>query len=512
MSLAGQNYVVETSGQNSFSVAGPRSFVRQISEDTAPTFGRRSSVHPTITYSYPVSAKLRGFFDAVRPLERLHRVAAVAAFYLANKTIKRLDLGILPSSLTGMISLFVFLLILERGSSLAATTMFRILEPGYRFLLKWAPLFFLPALVKLPCMQERFSGSVLLCLVLLLCGGFLIQLLVTASVASMVFAGDKVQTTDPELAASMHEVGPENRQGAQGAAGVCSFSSVDTDNAQFQQQLYPRPGVPFERRWLLLYLPIMVVTMVFYQIEYLPRLAEDSFMVSASLFFIVSGNALPLRVRRVAHPIILTLMGSWLAAWLWAVQTGSEGFLDVLEHYSTGAGAYLSMLLEPLVVALALLLYERRDVLWQDLLPILTTTFVAAVSGLFSTASFAWLLGLPRMLSIAAVSRFLTAPLALEVAESLSASVPVALAMVTCTGLLGAIFGEIVLTACGINSPPTQGLALGASAHVFGTVSLMSWAPNAVPYAAVCFVMVGSMTVVLASLPPVNAALFYLVD
>ena len=36
--------------------------------------------------------------------------------------------------------------------------LFRFLEPGYRFLLKWAPVFFTPALVKLPLVEDPISG------------------------------------------------------------------------------------------------------------------------------------------------------------------------------------------------------------------------------------------------------------------------------------------------------------------------------------------------------------------
>jgi hypothetical protein len=35
------------------------------------------------------------------------------------------------------------------GNPGAANAIFRFLEPGYRFLLKWAPVFFTPALVTL---------------------------------------------------------------------------------------------------------------------------------------------------------------------------------------------------------------------------------------------------------------------------------------------------------------------------------------------------------------------------
>lgn len=231
-------------------------------------------------------------------------------------------------------------------------------------------------------------------------------------------------------------------------------------------------------------------------------------MVCLTLFVIVAANSLSARIRQVAHPILVTLLGSWAGVALWAGMAGPEvHFHDVLVRYSTGAGVALSALLGPLVIALALLLYERRALLQRDLAPILATTLCASVSGLFGSVLLARLLGLPHMLVVASASRFVTAPLGLVVSSMLGSQQTLAVAMGVISGLLGATIGVPLLAALRLPSARARGLATGASSHVIGTVSLASSDPRAFPYSAVCFVMVGGFSVVLVSVPPVKQLL-----
>jgi putative effector of murein hydrolase len=442
--------------------------------------------------------------DYFGPLKRLNRFTGCAFFYFLNKFIVDHGPKVLPPPLLGMIGLFAFLLALERYSSSAAQSVFNVLEPGYRFLLKWAPLYFVPALVKLACLPDDvlklLTGRVLVALLVLMFGGMFVQFVVCVAVASL-FPDEQSKPANgavPELAAAV------NNQ-----VKVAAPSNP-----------YPRPGTPFERRFLPVYAAVMALSIVFFHAGVKPELAEDIFMMCASFLCLVGGNSMSLQVRRIAHPILVTMFGSWVFAWMWAVQTGSQDFQETLVNYSNGTGAYLSMFLGPLVVALAFLLYEKRELLLQNLLPILTVSFVSSVSGLFSTALFCRMLMIPKILALSSLARFLTSPLALEIAKMLKieADLPanqdlggLTIAMVTVSCLLAAIFGEAILTTLRVQSTIAHGLTLGTSAAVFGVVSLTTWSPKAVPYAAVGFVLAGAISVVLVAMPPVMHALLFIV-
>eukprot|EP00913_Durusdinium_trenchii_P001350 g1247.t1 len=97
-------------------------------------------------------------FEYVRE-DKIRRFGAVACFIAIEKAMIATGLSsYLPITLLGMFSLFGFLLLLEvTGQPEAAMGLFRFLEPGYRFLLKWAPVFFTPALATWPVGEETLS-------------------------------------------------------------------------------------------------------------------------------------------------------------------------------------------------------------------------------------------------------------------------------------------------------------------------------------------------------------------
>lgn len=170
----------------------------------------------------------------------------------------------------------------------------------------------------------------------------------------------------------------------------------------------------------------------------------------------------------------------------------------------------MSRLLNPLVVALALLLFERRKLLQRDRKVIIGTSLLAAFSGIFTTALMARLLQLPGCLARPTVGRYCTAPLALAVAQNLGASPPLTVAMVVASGFIGIFAARPLLARLRVTRSRERGLAIGAVSHVLGTVSLASWDEPAVPYSALCFVLASGATAAFTALPPVQALLLWI--
>eukprot|EP00435_Cladocopium_sp_Y103_P056881 s865_g19.t1 len=172
------------------------------------------------------------------------------------------------------------------------------------------------------------------------------------------------------------------------------------------------------------------------------------------------------------------------------------------------ATAALSVPRNPLVVALALLLFERRKLLRRDRKLIIGTSLLSALSGVFGTAVMARLLQLPGPLAKPTVGRYCTAPLALAVAGNISASPPLTVAMVVASGFVGIFAARPLLARLQVTKSRERGLAIGRSrrqgavSHVLGTVSLASWDEAAVPYSALCFVLASGSTAAFTALPP----------
>lgn len=421
----------------------------------------------------------------------VQRLFAVAFFVSFDRLLATVGVGGLPPPLVGMGIMFFSLLALDAVGG-PADKIYRLLEPGYRFLLKWAPMFFIPALVRLPLQEDRFTlGEFCRIGVMVLLGG-LFQFVSVAFVAS-----------------ALGKTAPEEKTLPQVSHSVASMGVVDSND----DEPYPRPGRPYKRRWLPIYLLGMVTAYALSRSDQWPMTAETSFIILASLVAFVAGTAAPKVVRDMIHPMFFGTFGAWLAIDVWSRHASNAGtFTDVLVRYSAkdGAGGRLAMLLGPLVIALALLLFERRSLLKRDSVPILGTAVAASFSGMFGSALIARLLGVPKVIAVASVSRYCTAPLALAVATSLHASVPIALLLVVASGFLGVFLMKPVLGFLGINAPRERGLSVGAVSHVLGTVALASWDEAAVPYSALIFVLASSLSAALAACGPIKAALLWL--
>ena len=106
----------------------------------------------------------------------------------------------------------------------------------------------------------------------------------------------------------------------------------------------------------------------------------------------------------------------------------------------------------------------------------------------------------------AALSRQVTAPLAIAIAGILRADPSLAATIVVVTGLLCANFGRALLDACGVRSPVARGLAMGAAGHGLGTAA-MAEEPEAFPFAAIAMALNAALSTVLVSVPLVRRLL-----
>ncbi len=78
-------------------------------------------------------------------------------------------------------------------------------------------------------------------------------------------------------------------------------------------------------------------------------------------------------------------------------------------------------------------------------------------------------------------------------------------------GLLGANFGPGLMSAVGIKDTIARGLAAAGTAGGLGTASLTSKEPEALPFCALSYSLVGILSTLLATLPFVREALFAIV-
>lgn len=160
------------------------------------------------------------------------------------------------------------------------------------------------------------------------------------------------------------------------------------------------------------------------------------------------------------------------------------------QNYMAG-GDYLNQMLAPVVVMLAVPMYAFLHAMRKEWLRIV----VAVSLGSAVTISVAggltyWLLG-DEIVAKTALTKSITTPIAVAVAEQLGGIAALAAAFVMVTGLLGAFLIPSLLKVTKLDAPQSMGVALGVCAHAIGTARALEEGQQQAAYAAMAMTLTG---------------------
>lgn len=139
-----------------------------------------------------------------------------------------------------------------------------------------------------------------------------------------------------------------------------------------------------------------------------------------------------------------------------------------LEAYQNG-GSFISLFLAPATASLAISIYNQFSLLKKNLLPVLIGCAAGAAASMGSVYLLCRLFRLDQRLTAALLPKSVTTPIAIEIAAQNGGLVPVTVAMVVLTGILGAVAAPALLKLFRVKNPVEAGLAIGASSHAVGT-------------------------------------------
>lgn len=114
----------------------------------------------------------------------------------------------------------------------------------------------------------------------------------------------------------------------------------------------------------------------------------------------------------------------------------------------------------------------------------------------------------PAVLARALCPRSVTVALALPIGAQLDAPLSIVAASVLLHCLLAANFCIALLNAIGCKDTIARGLAAAGTGGGFGTAAITSKEPEAMPFCALAYSMVGIFSTILASTPQFRALLF----
>ncbi len=176
------------------------------------------------------------------------------------------------------------------------------------------------------------------------------------------------------------------------------------------------------------------------------------------------------------------------------------------EYYYQSA-KYMSFLLTPATVCLAVPLYEQLELLKKNFWAIVMGIFAGALASAVSIFILCFLLKLPKEMLATLLPKTVTTAIGMGVSEELGGYVTITVATIVVTGILGNVLADVFLKLFKITDPIAQGIALGTSAHAMGTAKAHELGQIQGAMSGLSIVITGIFTVILA---PVFASLYAL--
>ena len=173
------------------------------------------------------------------------------------------------------------------------------------------------------------------------------------------------------------------------------------------------------------------------------------------------------------------------------------------EDYKSSA-SFISYLLLPGTVCLAIPLYEQWDLLKKNIIAILAGIFVGTITSLGSIVGLAWALDLERVYAITLLPKSVTTAIGMEISASLGGIEPLSAALIIMTGMTGHLIAGWLFKELRIVDPLAKGIALGTTSHALGTAKAIEMGAIEGAMSGLAIAVAGIMTAILA---PIAATL-----
>lgn len=177
------------------------------------------------------------------------------------------------------------------------------------------------------------------------------------------------------------------------------------------------------------------------------------------------------------------------------------GFLAVTgvpaQVYQSSA-RYVSFLLTPATVCLAIPLYEQLELLKKNALAILAGVLAGVLTSVTLVLAFALLFRFDHSEYVTFLPKSITTAIGMGVSEQMGGNVSITVITIIITGVLGNILAEPILKLFRIHNPIAKGVGLGSAAHAIGTAKAMELGEIEGAMSGLSIAVAGLVTVVAA--------------
>ena len=164
------------------------------------------------------------------------------------------------------------------------------------------------------------------------------------------------------------------------------------------------------------------------------------------------------------------------------------------KEYYEGA-KYLSYLLTPATVALAIPLYEQVAIIRKNPTAILVGIASGVLTSGITIFAMALLFKLGHVEYVTLLPKSITTAIGMDLSAELNGIVPITVAAIMITGLFGNIAGGVLCRILGIKNPIAKGIAIGTASHVMGTSKAMELGKIEGAMSSLSVAVAGAMTV-----------------
>ena len=212
--------------------------------------------------------------------------------------------------------------------------------------------------------------------------------------------------------------------------------------------------------------------------------------VTISLLAYLTGTVLKKKLKLpIFNPLLVSIILTMI------VLVVADVDYDI---YNKGA-SYLSWLLTPATVCLAIPLYEQWNLLKKYYQAVILGIVAGVLTSLTTVFVLAKLMGLDHKEYVTLLPKSITTAIGMGVSEELGGYVTITVAVIVVTGVFGNIFGELICKIFKITHPISKGLAFGSSSHAIGTAKAIELGEVEGAMSGLAIAVTGIMTVILAT-------------
>lgn len=168
------------------------------------------------------------------------------------------------------------------------------------------------------------------------------------------------------------------------------------------------------------------------------------------------------------------------------------------DSYYEGA-KYLSYLLTPTTVCLAIPLYRQLELLKNNLKAVILGVLSGVFASLGSILMLSFIFCLSHEQYVTLLPKSITAAISMPLSQELGGLVTITVAATMITGIFGNMIAESICKKFRIEEPIAKGLAIGTASHAIGGAKALEMGPIEGAMSSLAIVVSGLITVLAAS-------------